>query len=54
MTHLAEGARQTDSHDDELGVTSIEYGLLATAVALLVAAGVASLGPKILALFQSF
>lgn len=36
----------------ERGVTSIEYGLIATAIALLVAAGVFGLGPKILALFQ--
>lgn len=37
---------------DECGVTSIEYGLVAAAIALLVAAGLVSLGPKILQLFQ--
>ncbi len=38
---------------DELGVTSIEYGLIATAVAVLVAAAMLGLGPKILELFQA-
>ncbi|GAA3515344.1 hypothetical protein GCM10022234_07940 [Aeromicrobium panaciterrae] len=37
----------------ERGVTSIEYGLIATTIALLVAAGVFGLGPKVLALFQA-
>jgi Flp pilus assembly pilin Flp len=41
------------SRGDGRGVTSIEYGLIATAVALLVAAGVFGLGPRILLLFQS-
>lgn len=40
-------------HACERGVTSIEYGLIAAAVAVLVAAGVFGLGPRILLLFQS-
>jgi len=39
-------------HDDA-GVTSIEYGLVATAIALLVAAGVGGLAPKVLDLFAA-
>ncbi len=38
---------------DDRGVTSIEYGLLATTVALLASAGVFGLGPRVLAIFQS-
>lgn len=38
---------------EERGMTAIEYGMMATALAVLVAAGVFGLGPKILALFQS-
>ena len=41
------------SRHDEAGVTSIEYGLIATAIALLVAAGVAGLAPKVIALFNA-
>ena len=38
---------------DDRGVTSIEYGLLATTVALLASAGVFGLGPRVLAIFDS-
>ncbi|VXB69198.1 Flp family type IVb pilin [Aeromicrobium sp. 9AM] len=43
----------TGSKREEDGVTSIEYGLIATAIALLVAAGVGGLAPKVLALFNA-
>lgn len=52
MNVLGAQKRSTD-RDSELGVTSIEYGLLATAVALLASAGVFGLGPRVLAIFQS-
>ena len=41
----------TRSPRDEAGVTAMEYGLVATAIAVLVAAGIAGLGPKVIALF---
>ncbi len=41
------------SRHDDAGVTSIEYGLIGTAIAILVAAGVAGLGPKVIALFSA-
>ncbi len=46
-SRLSHGSKHEDA-----GITSIEYGLVATAIALLVIAGVGSLGPKILALFR--
>ena len=41
------------SKRDDAGVTSIEYGLIAAAIAVLVAAAVASLAPKVAALFSA-
>jgi Flp pilus assembly pilin Flp len=41
------------SEQDDAGVTSIEYGLIATAIALLVAAGVGGLAPKVIVLFTA-
>ncbi len=38
---------------EDAGVTSIEYGLIATAIAVLVAAGVVGLSPKVIALFNA-
>jgi len=48
ISRLSAGSRSGDA-----GVTSVEYGLVATAIALLVAAGVAGLGPKVIALFSA-
>jgi Flp pilus assembly pilin Flp len=50
--HLGAQDPASDRGDDR-GVTSIEYGLLATTVALLVSAGVFGLGPRILVVFES-
>jgi Flp pilus assembly pilin Flp len=41
------------STQGDAGVTSIEYGLIATAIAILVAAGVSGLAPKIMALINA-
>lgn len=41
------------SRHEDAGVTSIEYGLVATAIAVLIAAGVGGLAPKVIALFSS-
>ncbi len=43
----------TGSTREDAGVTSIEYGLIAAAIALLVAAGVGGLAPKVIALFNA-
>ncbi|MDR7086068.1 Flp pilus assembly pilin Flp [Aeromicrobium panaciterrae] len=53
MMNLWGVQRRTTDREGDQGVTSIEYGLLATAVALLASAGVFGLGPRVLAIFQS-
>lgn len=53
MTNLFGAQKHTTDRDSDLGVTSMEYGLMATGVALLASAGVFGLGPRILAIFQS-
>lgn len=53
MTNIFRAQDPTSDRDFDRGVTSIEYGLLATTVALLVSAGVFGLGPRILVIFQS-
>ncbi len=53
MSNFFEGLRRRINHRGDGGITAIEYGLIATALALLVSAGVFGLGPKIVAVFSS-
>lgn len=53
MMNLLGAQGRTTDRDSDQGVTSIEYGLMATGVALLASAGVFGLGPRVLVIFQS-
>ncbi len=53
MRTVFEGLGQRLDRKGDRGITAIEYGLIATALALLVSAAVIGLGPKILAAFSS-